>query len=111
MVNFRQNLAAIQSSWGITATQWAGRREFHLAEEYKYVREKPRLDLFLETTAFKPVTLRVYANNILTSTETRTRSFYAGSRASGIISKVEVRQSDGGADGSRILGFQVSGRF
>ena len=111
VVNFRQNLAAIQSSWGITATQWAGRREFHLAEEYKYVREKPRLDLFLETTAFKPVTLRVYANNILTSTETRTRSFYAGSRASGIISKVEVRQSDGGADGSRILGFQVSGRF
>ena len=65
----------------------------------------------METTALKPVTLRVFLNNVLTSEETRTRSFYAGSRASGTISRVEVRKSDGAAEGSLIYGFQVSGRF
>ena len=111
VVNFRQNLPTLQSSWGVTLTQWAGRREFRLAEEFKYVRKEPRIDFFVETTALKPVTLRVFLNNVLTSEETRTRSFYAGSRASGTISRVEVRKSDGASEGSLIYGFQVSGRF
>jgi outer membrane receptor protein involved in Fe transport len=111
VVNFRQNLPALKSSWGVIMTQWAGRQEYRLAEAYDYVRKEPRLDLFVETTAFKPVTIRVSANNIFTSTETRTRSFYAGSRASGRISRSEVRQSDGAAEASRVIGVQVSGRF
>jgi len=57
------------------------------------------------------VTLRVFLNNLLTSEETRTRTFYAGTRASGTLSKVEVRRSDGASEGSRIIGFQVSGHF
>jgi hypothetical protein len=111
VVNFRQNLPSLKSSWGIIMTQWAGRQEYRLAEAYDYVRKEPRLDLFLETTAFKPVTIRVSANNIFTSTETRTRSFYAGSRASGRVSRSEVRESDGASEASRVIGFQVSGRF
>ena len=111
VVNFRQNLPSLQSSWGVTLTQWAARREFRLAEEFKYVRREPRLDLFFETTALKPVTIRLLASNILTAKETRTRSFYAGSRASKTISRLEIRQSDGASEGSRIFGFQVSGRF
>ncbi len=111
VVNFRQNLSGLQSSWGVTLTQWAARREFRLAEEFKYVRREPRLDLFFETTAWKPVTIRLQASNLLTSKETRTRSFYAGSRASGTISRLEIRQSDGASEGSRIFGLQVSGHF
>jgi outer membrane receptor for ferrienterochelin and colicin len=111
VVNFRQNLDGLQGSWGVIVTQWAGRKEFHMAEDYSYVRKEPRIDLFLETTAWKPVTVRFFLNNILTSTETRTRNFYVGTRASGTLSRSEVRQSDGAAEASRILGFQVSGHF
>lgn len=111
VVNFRQNLDAVKGSWGVIVTQWAGRKEFRVAEDYSYVREEPRIDLFLETTALKPVTVRFYLNNILTSTETRTRNYYAGTRAFGAISRSELRQSDGAAEASRILGFQVSGNF
>lgn len=111
VVNFRQNLPALKSSWGVIMTQWAGRQEYRLAEAYDYVRKEPRLDLFLETTAFKPVTIRVSASNIFTATETRTRSFYVGSRASGRVSRSEVRESDGAAEASRVFGVQVSGRF
>jgi len=111
VVNFRQNLPALKSSWGLIMTQWADRQEYRLAEAYDYVRKEPRVDLFVETTAFKPVTIRVFASNIFTSTETRTRSFYAGSRASGRVSRSEVRQSDGASEASRVIGVQVSGHF
>lgn len=111
VVNFRQNLPSLKSSWGITLSQWAGRREFRRAEEFKYVREEPRVDFFYETTAIKPVTIRFNYSNIFTSEETRTRSFYAGTRASGVVSRAEVRRSDGAGEGSRIIGLQVSGRF
>lgn len=111
VVNFRQNLPTLKSSWGVIMTQWAGRQEYRLAEAYDYVRKEPRVDLFVETTAFKPVTTRVFASNIFTSTETRTRSFYAGSRASGRVSRSEIRESDGASEASRVIGVQVSGHF
>ena len=111
VINFRQNLPTLKSSWGIIMTQWAGRQEYRLAEAYDYVRKEPRLDLFLETTAFKPVTIRIAANNIFTATETRTRSFYTGSRASGRVSRSEIRESDGASEASRVIALQVSGHF
>lgn len=111
LINFRQNLPPLQSSWGMIITQWAGRSEYRLAEAYDYVRNEPRLDLYLETTAWKPFTVRLSLNNIFTSTETRTRNFYAGSRASGVVARSEVRQSDGASEATRVIGLQMSGRF
>lgn len=111
LVNFRQNLPAFSSAWGVTAFQWAERKEYRRAEIISYVRPKPRVDLFVETTAIKPVTLRLYVNNIFTAPEERTRTFYQGDRSSGVITRVEDRENAGGPEGSRITGFQVSGRF
>ena len=67
--------------------------------------------MFFETTLIKPVTLKLYVNNILSSSEERTRTYFLGSRAGGQIDRVEERLSDGGPEGSRAIGVQVSGRF
>lgn len=111
LLNFRQNLPDLSASWGATMFQWAGRTEYRRAESIHYVRPKPRLDLYLETTRIKPVTMRLFVNNILVSSEERTRTFFVGDRSSDLIQRLEQRDALGGPEGSRTLGFQVSGRF
>ncbi len=111
VINFRDNLPALSSAWGVSVVQWAGREEYRRAELYEYDRARPRLDLFFETTALKPVTIRVFANNVLGPSEERTRTFFKGSRASGVVDRTEQRLFKGGPEGSRALGVQVSGRF
>lgn len=111
LVNYRHNLPSLSSSYGATLFQWAGRAEYRRAEVIEYVRSKPRLDLYVETTAINPVTLRLYLNNVTVSSEDRTRTFYVGDRSSGQVLRLERRRNLGGPEGSRTLGFQVSGRF
>lgn len=111
LVNFRQNLPDISASWGAVLFQWSGRTEYRRAETIHSVRPKPRLDLFVETARIKPVTVRLFVNNILVSSEERTRTYYVGDRSSDLIQRLEDRVSLGGPEGSRTVGFQVSGRF
>jgi hypothetical protein len=111
VVNFRHNLPTLSSSYGFNVVQWAARREYRRAESYFYKRDKPRIDLFFETTAVRPVTLRLFVNNILPASEERIRSFYVGDRSSGVIGRVEERRALGGPEGSRSIGFQISGRI
>ncbi len=111
VVNFRQEVPKLKSAFGFAAMQWAGRTEYKRAEIIEAKRDLPRVDLFVETTAFGPMTLRVYMNNIKAVPENRLRTFYVGDRASGIVSRTETRVSRGGPDGTRSYGFQVSGKF
>lgn len=111
VVNFRQNLPEISSSWGVSLVQWSGRQEYRRAEIFDYVREKPRVDVFFETTVIKPVTFRIFANNLIGPPEDRTRTFYQGSRASGVVQRAEIRTFKGGPEGTRSLGMQISGKF
>lgn len=111
VVNFRQELPSLSSSWGAAVVQWSGRSEYKRAETYEYERATPRFDLFAETTRLKPVTLRVYVNNIFSSAEERVRTFYQTDRSTGVVTRTESRKSKGGPEGSRVVGVQVSGRF
>lgn len=111
VLNFRQNLPSLSASAGFVITQWAERSEYRRAEIDTYRRARPRIDLFYETTAIRPVTLRVGINNILPSEETRTRTFFVGDRRSGAVQRSERRRVLGGPEGSRIFLAQVSGRF
>lgn len=121
LINFRQNMPSIASSWGFNIVKWSDRQEYRRAETYSYNRPDPRIDLYFETTAIKPVTLRLYTNNIIPSSEERVRTFWgcptvpAGltncNRANGVVNKVEYREGLGGPEGSRSFGFQVSGKF
>jgi len=111
LISFRQELPSLQSSWGSTLLQWSGRRENKRVETIDYVRETPRLDLFFETTAFKPFTLRFNVNNIFSTAEERVRTFYQGDRSSGLLLRTETRKGKGGPEGTRSFGIQVSGKF
>lgn len=111
LLSFRDNFPAISSAWGVTLFQWAGRTEYRRAETFYYVRSKPRMDVFIETTRIRPVTVRLYVNNLLVSSEERTRTFFVGDRSSGAVQRFEVRDSYGGSEGSRAIGLLVSGRF
>jgi hypothetical protein len=111
VLSFRQNVPSMQLALGGSLVDWSNREEYRLAEAIRYERPRPRLDVFVETTAIKPVTARLFASNILSPRETRTREFFRGSRASGVVDRVENRKALGGAEGLRVVGFQVSGRF
>ncbi|MCC7267294.1 MAG: TonB-dependent receptor [Caulobacteraceae bacterium] len=111
LVSYRHNLPGLSSAWGATLFQWAGRAEYRRAEIIEYVRPKPRLDLFVETTAIKPVTVRLYLNNLFVSSEERTRTFFVGDRSTGQVQRIEEREALGGPEGSRVVGFLISGRF
>eukprot|EP01041_Mallomonas_annulata_P035012 gene35012-57892_t len=52
-------------SWGASVVDWSDRNEYRRIEAISYERPRPKLDLFVETTAIKPVTARLFANNIL----------------------------------------------
>lgn len=111
VVNFRQELPQLKSAWGMALVQWAGRSEYKRAEVITNERAAPRLDLFYETTALGPVTLRLALSNISPSPEDRVRTFYSGDRASGVVSRVETRKVKGGPEGTRSFLVQVSGKF
>lgn len=111
VLTFRQNMPSLNLSWGASVIDWSDRKDYRRIETYTYERPLPKLDLFIETTAIKPVTARLFANNVLSPRETRTREFYRGSRASGVIDRLEIRKALGGPEGLRTVGFQVSGRF
>jgi len=111
VVTYRHNLPELKASYGATVVGWSGREEYRRIEVIKYRRPAPRLDLFVETTAIGPVTARLFVNNLLSPDETRTRTFFQGSRASGVVQRVEIRDARGGPEGVRTVGFQVSGRF
>ncbi len=68
------------------------------------------MDLFIETTRLRPVTIKLYANNILSPNEERTRLFYDDARNIGSVEISEYREAGGGM-GTRVIGFQVAGTF
>ena len=111
VVNFRQELPKLKSAWGAAVVQWSGREEYKRAETVAYRRAKPRLDLFAETTAFGPATIRLGLNGLLSPQDTRVRTFYQGDRSTGILLKTENRVTDGGPEGTRSILLQVSGKF
>lgn len=111
VINFRQDLPSIQSSWGSALLQWSGWREYKRAEMIEYDRADPRLDLYFETTALKPVTLRFSVLNIFSPNEERVRNFYQGDRGSGILLRTETRKTKGGPEGTRVFDVRVSGKF
>jgi hypothetical protein len=111
VVNFRQELSSFQSAWGGALVQWSGRREYKRTELIDYDRAEPRLDLYVETTALKPVTVRFNVNNIFSPNEERTRTFFQGDRSSGVLLRTETRRAKGGPEGTRTIGVQVSGKF
>jgi outer membrane receptor protein involved in Fe transport len=110
-LSFRQELASIRAAWGASAVRVSDRLEFKRTEDISYERPGDRIDLFIETTQIKGVTLRLGASNIFHPEEFRTRTFYSGTRASDVIIRTEDRKQKGGPEGTQVFSIRASGAF
>jgi hypothetical protein len=110
-VSFRQELPELKAAWGASALGLSDREDFKLLEDISYDRPGARIDLFAETTQIAGITVRVSAANIFHPEEERIRTFYVGSRASGVLSRTETRKQKGGPDGTQVFSVRLSGTF
>ena len=111
LVSFRQELPGLKSAWGGSAQRTSVRSEFKRFEDIAYDRLGDRLDLFVETTQIEGVTLRLSLGNVAPTPEDRVRTFYSGTRASGLLARTETRKQKGGPDGTRSISIRASGTF
>jgi outer membrane receptor protein involved in Fe transport len=110
-VSFRQELPEWKAAWGASALGISDREDFKLLEDISYDRPGARIDLFAETTQIAGITVRVSAANIFHPEEERIRTFYTGSRASGVLLRTETRKQKGGPDGTQVFSVRLSGTF
>jgi len=59
----------------------------------------------------KGLTLRASLINVGPTPEDRVRTFYAGSRASGVVVRTDARKAYASLEGSRIISLKASGAF
>ncbi len=91
-LDFRQDLNALKMAWGWNYNSGPSRRQFRLFEERLDNARSGNLGAFMETTRYGGVTTRLSVDNIFNQKEDRTRIFFAGSRALGIVDSIEYRR-------------------
>ena len=111
LASFRQELPELSSAWGASIKKESQRSEYKLAEEVYFNRDADRLDVYFETTAVQGLMLRFSVISVGPTPEERVRTFYAGSRASGVVVRTEARKAYGAAEGTRIISLKASGAF
>ncbi|RYY99982.1 MAG: hypothetical protein EON61_17920 [Alphaproteobacteria bacterium] len=110
-VAYRQELPDLKAAWGASAAGLSDRLEYKYLEQIAFDRPTTRFDIFAETTQFFGVTIRGTFANLFHPEETRIRTFYTGSRASGLIARTETRKQKGGPEGTQVITLRVSGTF
>jgi outer membrane receptor protein involved in Fe transport len=118
-ITVRQQFPEAKWAWGGGVRRQSERIEFKRIEDILQDRPGETVDLFAESTAIKGLTIRVSVNNIFSPNEERVRTFYAANpanlalapRATGVVARTETRKQKGGPEGTRVIGFRVSGTF
>ena len=110
-VSYRQELPDIKSAVGGSGIGQSDQFDYKFLEENSFDRPGSRIEFFYETTQIAGITIRASIWNVFHAEETRIRTFYAGSRASGVLSRIEERKQKGGPDGSRWFALRLSGSF
>jgi Outer membrane protein beta-barrel family len=90
-LNFRQDINTLKLAWGWSYDDGFAFQQFRLFERQSTNFESGRLNVFVETTYIKGITITTGFNDILDQKSTRTRTFFTGSRANGIVSGSQVR--------------------
>ncbi len=105
-IAFRQDLDNAQIAWGWDIAAQADRPRFKV-NELEVFDEGLEVNVFVESTRWFGVKLRVEGRNLLNYNETRDRTLYEGRRELSILSSRILRQR---TPGSRIL-ITLSGNF
>ena len=117
--SFRQELPAFKAAWGATVSRGSDTIEYKRDEDIFSETPNDRIDLFVETTVFKGITLRASASNITHTEQYRLRTFYlsdpldplAAPRSTADILRTEDRKFKGGPNGTQVFAIRASGTF
>ncbi len=96
-LDYRQSFPEAQITWGWDYF-WLSEAEIYRAREFR--REDftdGDLDIFIETTRWFGVNIRAGINEVIDNGRDRQRVFYDGSRASGVIDRIEYRNENRGS--------------
>jgi hypothetical protein len=106
VIDYRQDFEESRIAWGWDVTQEAELKLFKV-NELDVRNKEPDLNLFVETTRWFGVKMRMELNNILDMNESRNRTIYTGERS---LSPLLRRQIQNRTDG-REIGISLSGSF
>jgi len=107
LAGYRQDFQSVRVSWGWDVAHQA-RRPLYKVNELQVNHEKqPALNIFVETTRWFGIKLRLDALNMLDYDSTRKRTFYTGARELTSVANVEMRTLN---NGRRLL-LTASGTF
>jgi len=106
VLDFRQDFEEERVAWGSDVTFEADLKQFKV-NEYDLRKREPDLNLFVETTRWFGMKVRLEFNNILDQNKERIRTFYTGQRG---LSPMLRRQLQDRTDG-REIGLSLSGSF
>lgn len=110
-VDLRQPWEEKKLLFGALLEHKDGTRQFRLAEERLTEFQDGRLDLFLETTHYRGIVIRLTLSHAFQPTELRRRLFFTPDRSDpSNLSSIEERLAKGGF-GTRSNGLRIAGRF
>ncbi|MAK60574.1 MAG: hypothetical protein CMK09_06320 [Ponticaulis sp.] len=95
-VEFRQDFPQSDWSWGFDYAQGSTDHFWKSREKVDYTRGWGDFDMFLETTKFFDLNIRLGVDNIFDQEGERTRTLYSTSRADGQIARRDVRTDSHG---------------
>jgi len=105
-IGYRQDFEAERVAWGWRVAQQAERPLFKVNEMQKY-NEGTLINVFVETTRWLGLKIRLEGNNLLNYTETRDRTIYTGGRDLSPVSSRILRERVAG----RRANLVISGNF
>lgn len=95
-LDYRQIFPATQIAWGWDYYWTSGVETFRAREYRLHEKTDGDLDFYLETTRWAGITARIGVNAVINNGDDRSRVFYVGSRADGVVSSTEHRNESMG---------------
>ena len=95
-VEFRQDFPEAKWSWGFDFSKGSTDESWRTGEMVSFSRGYGDFDIYIETTKFLGLNIKVGVDNVFDPTFERTRTLYDGSRADQLIARQDVRQDQFG---------------
>jgi outer membrane receptor protein involved in Fe transport len=106
VIDFRQDFEELDMAWGWDVTL-EGDLPVHKIDEFDIRNKEPDLSLFIETTRWLGMKMRLEFNNALDRNKERERTFYTAQRGLSPILRRQIQQRSDG----REFGLSLSGSF
>lgn len=106
-LEFRHDLPNLKAAWGWDYNERGAAHFFRADETQAYTLDHGDLDVYVETTRLRGMTVRFGVDNIFNPEHGRVRTFYDGLRSNDVITGMETRERHWG----QFYNINVSGSF